>query len=64
MIYSAIFIRAASPVVGQSPYVSSVGEVNLKHKFDLMLSNRICPYAAGLLEVYAGDLGLTHSHQR
>ena len=32
MIYSAIFTRAASLVVGHSTYFSSVGEVNLKHK--------------------------------
>ena len=38
VIYSAIFIRAGSLVVGQSPYCSSVCEVNLKHKPTSLIS--------------------------
>ena len=30
------------------------------HKFDLLLSNRICPYTARLCAVNAGDCGSTH----
>ena len=38
MIYSVIFTRAASLVVGHSTYFSSVGEVNLKHKSTSLIS--------------------------
>ena len=38
VIYSPMFIRAASLVVGQSSYCPSVGEVNLKHKSKSLIS--------------------------
>ena len=39
MIYSPIFTRTASPVVGHSSYWPSVSEVVLKHKSKSLISH-------------------------